>query len=75
MKYGLIYKVTNIETKKVYIGKTTKNFKDYIRWHLQDAKNNVDKGTKYLYNSIRKYSPFKFKWEILGYCSSKEELN
>jgi hypothetical protein len=33
--YGLIYKVINIQTKKIYIGKTTSNnLESYKKTHL-----------------------------------------
>ena len=73
--YGVIYKATNIQNHKVYIGLTTKYFESYKNDHLRDARNNKDVERKYFYNAIRKYGEHNFKWEILGECYSQEELN
>lgn len=68
-----IYKITNNENNKVYIGQTVqKNPK--MRWyaHLADAR----RGKKsYLYDSIRKYGKECFTWEIIDTAESIEELN
>jgi len=76
MYYGCIYKVTNIENNKCYIGQTaSKNPVYYIKNHFKCALKNKDKNKKNFYKAIRKYGEKNFKWEILGYCSSLEELN
>ena len=50
--YGCIYKVTNIQNKKIYIGQTTsKNPKRYFEIHLHEALRNVEKPKRYFYNS------------------------
>ena len=68
-----IYKITNLTNNKIYIGQTAqKNPK--MRWygHLADAR----RGRKsHLYDSIRKYGPESFIWEIIEHCKSIEELN
>lgn len=68
-----IYKITNLTNNKVYIGQTLQE-NPKMRWyaHLSDAK----RGRKsHLYDSIRKYGPESFVWEIIEHCSSLEELN
>lgn len=68
-----IYKITNLINNKVYIGQTLQE-NPKMRWyaHLSDAK----RGRKsHLYDSIRKYGPEAFVWEIIEHCSSLEELN
>jgi group I intron endonuclease len=68
-----IYKITNLTNNKIYIGQTAqKNPK--MRWygHLADAR----RGRKsHLYDSIRKYGPESFVWEIIDQCETIEELN
>jgi group I intron endonuclease len=68
-----IYKITNTENGKVYIGQTVqKNPK--MRWyaHLADAR----RGKKsYLLDSIRKYGQSSFLWEIIDTANSIDDLN
>jgi len=75
MYYGLIYKVTNIETKKIYIGKTTKSVEERKREHIWSLNRNSKESQTYFYYAIRKYTVEKFLWNVVGYCESKEELN
>jgi group I intron endonuclease len=68
-----IYKITNCVNSKVYIGQTIqKNPK--MRWysHLGDAR---DGKPGHLYESIRKYGPNQFNWEIIDEADSLEKLN
>lgn len=61
---GYIYRITNIENKKVYIGQTTKN--DPIeRWkgHISAVK--YGNGCPVLSNAIKHYGVDKFKFEVL----------
>ena len=75
MSYGCIYKVTNIQDKKVYIGQTI-NFESRKKGHIHAALEKFDNNKKSLfYYAIRKYREQNFKWEILGYCETREELN
>ena len=73
--YGVIYKATNIQNHKVYIGLTTRPFEKYKNNHFRDALNHRDDDSRYFYNALRKYGEHNFKWEILGECYSEEELN
>lgn len=75
MSYGLIYKATNLLNNKVYIGQTTMSLEKRCsihKWHSQTPKY---KGHSYFIKSMKKYGFSKFKWEVLGYCESREELN
>ena len=70
--YGIIYKITNIATDKIYIGQTI--HKLAYRWnnHIKAAK----RGSKtYFHKAIRKYGKDSFIIEQIAEASSKEELN
>ena len=59
----VIYKITNIITGKIYIGKDSKNDSQYY-------------GSGLLINrSIKKYGKKNFKKEILEYCEAGDTLN
>ena len=61
-----IYKVTNKENGKVYIGQTTQPFE------VRKAQHEYGHGTFYFGNALKKYD---FDWEIIKECSSIDELN
>ena len=69
-----IYKITNVITKKVYIGQS---IDIYRRWWEHKARyNNSDNNCydKPLYRAMRKYGLKNFQLEILEECTP-EELN
>ncbi len=67
----VVYKVTNIQNHKIYIG-YTKNL-DYRKLnHIRDSKYGSQ---LYFHRAIRKYGSQNFKWEILGYCETNNEAN
>ena len=59
----IIYKTTNLITKKIYIGKDGKNNPKYYGSGI------------FLKNAIKKYGKENFVKEILEYCNTEEELN
>lgn len=68
---GYIYKITNIETGKCYIGETNQH--DYNRrWskHINSLK--YKEGCPLLKASMKKYGIDKFKFEILIICFDKD---
>jgi len=65
MRKGKIYKITNIITKKIYVGQTIQSLKVRFRRHKNDAKNGK-KG--FLFNSIRKHGISKFKIKLIELC-------
>lgn len=64
-KYYIIYRITNLINKKIYIGKHSTN-------RLKDGY--IGSG-KLIQKAIKKYGRKCFKKDILFYCSSEEELN
>ncbi len=70
-----IYSITNLENKKIYVGKTTQA-NPYDRWkqHLQLAKNkdNLSESnsahSKSIIRAIRKYGSDNFKFRIIEEC-------
>ena len=69
-RFGCIYRLTNLVTKKTYIGKTV-NFKQRMRQHKYPKK--TDK--TYLHNSIRKHGWDNFKAEIIMDDVPEEDLS
>lgn len=71
---GYIYKITNINNNKCYIGKVTStNPEKYILNHFRKAIKDVN-NKKYLYRSIRKYGIYSFKWIILGELTASTKI-
>lgn len=62
--YGYVYIITNLQTKKVYIGQTT-----------QIKNKNYFCGGDIIKSSIKKHGKKFFNRRILGFCSTKEELD
>lgn len=62
-----IYKITNLENNKCYIGLTTRNVN--IRW-IEHCKYD----NSYLSKSIRKYGSNNFKIEVIDTATSEKEL-
>jgi group I intron endonuclease len=71
--YGVVYKATNANTGKSYIGITVQDFEKYKRRHIVAALRTTGK-FRVFYAAIRKYGEESFEWEILEYCKSKAEL-
>ncbi len=74
MKKGIlniVYKVTNQETKEIYIGITTNSI--LVRKSDQILKSKSDKKTKF-YSAIATFGADNFKWEQIDTANSIEEL-
>ncbi len=65
-----IYKVTNKENGKIYIGQTN-NFKRRIKEHLKDKRTNHQPFKR----ALNKYGKDGFTWEIIDKCNLKKEIN
>ena len=70
-KKGIIYTVTNKETKMVYVGLTTKSLEERKKDHIKKSK----KGKSYAFQqAIATYGLEAFKWEQVDYATSIDEL-
>lgn len=68
-----IYKVTNIETKEIYIGKSTK-ISDRFQNHVKSAYGLEGVAESQFQRALKKYGVDNFTWELLEEVS-KENLN
>ena len=68
-----IYKITNIQNNKVYIGQTIRPIKDRFNRHMNDALNNII--DTHFARAIRKYGKENFVYEEIDNAHSQEELN
>lgn len=69
-----IYKITNLVNGKIYVGQTVQS-NPKMRWysHLADARSGKRKG--HLQNSLNKYGPENFSYELIDQASSLDDLN
>ena len=67
-----IYKITNIQNNKVYIGQTIRPVQERFNRHLNDALHNVI--DTHFARAIRKYGKDSFSWEIIDTANTQEEL-
>jgi len=72
---GKIYKITNSNDNKIYIGSTVKNLNDRMANHRNNIKNDEKKKSK-LYQHIKKVGKDKFKIKLVkNYpCNNLNEL-
>lgn len=68
-----IYKITNIQNNKIYIGQTIRPVKNRFHRHINDAMNNIL--DTHFARAIRKYGSENFSIEIIDKAESQEELN
>ena len=68
-----IYKITNIQNNKVYIGQSIRPIKDRFHRHINDAMNNIL--DTHFARAIRKYGKDSFTLELIDTATSQEELN
>ena len=68
-----IYKITNIQNNKVYIGQTIRPVEQRFHRHINDALNNIL--NTHFARAIRKYGKENFVIETIDTASSQEELN
>lgn len=70
----IIYKATNKNTNKVYIGQTVKSLEARVSNHFARARSNESRKTHF-HNSILKHGEQAFVFEIIDRATSLEELN
>ena len=68
-----IYKITNIQNNKVYIGQTIRPIEQRFHRNLNDALNNIL--DTHFARAIREYGPDAFIAEIIDSADTQEELN
>jgi group I intron endonuclease len=68
---GYIYKITNIITKKCYIGETKKS-NPYLRWNEHKRKIEQGIGCPALQDAVKKYGIDNFKFEVLIICFDED---
>ena len=73
MIIGEIYKITNIQNNKVYIGQTIRPVEYRFNRHINDALHNIL--DTHFARAIRKYGPQNFKLQIIDNAETQDELN
>jgi len=68
-----IYKITNIQNNKVYIGQTIRLVEQRFHRHMSDALNNIL--DTHFARAVRKYGKDSFKVEIIDTAKTQDELN
>ena len=68
-----IYKITNIQNNKVYIGQTIRPVKDRFNRHMNDALNSIL--DTHFARAIRKYGKENFIIEVIDEAQNQESLN
>lgn len=68
-----IYKITNIQNNKVYIGQTIRPIEQRFQRHINDALNNII--DTHFARAIRKYGKENFTIEQIDTAQSQNELN
>lgn len=71
--YGKIYKITNIITNQIYVGKTKNSLDKRLKEHIQDAKTHHD--NTMLHNAMNKYGYKNFKIDIVEDNIPLKKLN
>lgn len=77
MPYGYIYKITNIQNNKIYIGQTTKTIEKRFRKHLAEARceANSKRPVNYFHSALLKYGESSFITEKIDSAENADELN
>ena len=70
---GIIYKVTNQENGKIYIGQTIQTLNERKNKHYYKARQ--EEYTTHFINALRKYPEEVFIWEIIDEAETQEVLD
>lgn len=68
-----IYKITNIQNNKVYIGQTIRPVQQRFNRHINDSINNII--DTHFARAIRKWGKDNFKIEVIDTATTQSELN
>ena len=68
-----IYKITNIQNNKVYIGQTIRQIQKRFQRHINDALNNIL--DTHFARAIRQYGAENFTIEVIDTATDQNELN
>jgi len=68
-----IYKITNIQNNKVYIGQSIRPVEQRFRRHINDALSNIL--DTHFARAIRKYGEESFQIETIDSANNQDELN
>ena len=68
-----VYKITNIQNNKVYIGQTIRGIQERFARHIKDAMSN--RLDTHFARAIRKYGPENFIIEKIDTAETQEDLN
>lgn len=71
----IIYKITNIQNNKVYIGQTINSLEARFKRHKNDALKTKNPLNTHFARAIRKYGPDSFIAEVIDSATTQEELN
>jgi len=69
----IIYRVTNIENGRAYIGQTKNGLMARKSVHMCDSRRKLSKNA--FHRALNKHGPAAFKWEILEECKDLGHLN
>lgn len=69
----IIYKISNNQNDKLYIGQTSGTAEKRFARHINDAMNNIL--DTHFARAIRKYGPENFRIEVIDTATTQEELN
>ena len=67
-----IYKITNLENGKIYIGQTKQSFKERLRTHVKRGVRAEPGTSNKLYNAMWEEGVENFTFEILSECSAAD---
>ena len=68
----VIYKVTNKENGKVYIGQTSRELKQRMWAHYKSVRSGSETN---FHNALRKYPKESFQWEVIATTDNNDDLN
>ena len=69
---GYVYKITNLVTNKVYVGKTIRGIEERLNEHI--SKGRKISGASQISKSLREYGSFQHKIEVLEECADASTL-